>query len=265
MTSSKSDLPLHPLTTLNRDTSETYRISLRTYPTGDAEVIAIKMSKDDHFRGGGATRKNHQKGQMDPETLAKSKARSKQMVKRKVLSIEATVLLTLTYHENQTDLDLAWKHFAAFNRKMKQRYADRWQYVCVPEYQKRGAVHFHLAIRDVYYHWNTVRRYWREAVGEFRGNVDFKKLKTKKGGYVKNPKKLGGYLAKYITKSEIVNFNSKRYSSSKIQLPIPVINWLALGVSLPQVIIQILQSVTKKRINSYIEIDSYYFIAKCET
>lgn len=51
--------------------------------------------------------------------------------------------ITLTFADNVKDIELANKKFAIWRTKIKSIFND-FQYVCVPEFQKRGAVHYHL-------------------------------------------------------------------------------------------------------------------------
>lgn len=51
--------------------------------------------------------------------------------------------ITLTFAENITDVNIANKKFANWRTRVKKIYKD-FAYICVPEFQKRGAVHYHL-------------------------------------------------------------------------------------------------------------------------
>lgn len=51
--------------------------------------------------------------------------------------------ITLTFADNVTDLDYANHEFKKFNSKVKRVYPE-YKYLAVPEFQKRGAVHYHL-------------------------------------------------------------------------------------------------------------------------
>lgn len=179
------------------------------------------------------------------------------------MTFQADTLLTLTYRENQDDLGLAWKHFKEFSRLMKWKYKEKWQYVSVPEFQKRGAVHFHLAIKG-FYHWNTVRRFWKQAI-KADGNVDFKGPSKKKGWKTRSPKKIAGYLSKYLSKQETVQFNKRRYSSSRIEIPPQVIGWLAMGVPVIRVMCQVLEAQTRLSIAYVFEYEGYYPLVKIST
>lgn len=51
--------------------------------------------------------------------------------------------LTLTFAENVKDIDFANKCFNSWLTSVRQSFHD-FSYLCVPEFQKRGAVHYHL-------------------------------------------------------------------------------------------------------------------------
>lgn len=51
--------------------------------------------------------------------------------------------ITLTFADNVKSIDVANKKFDIWRTKIKSIYKD-FRYVCVPEFQKRGAVHYHL-------------------------------------------------------------------------------------------------------------------------
>lgn len=51
--------------------------------------------------------------------------------------------ITLTFSENITDLTFANSEFNKWTTKVKRVFKD-FSYLCVPEFQKRGAVHYHL-------------------------------------------------------------------------------------------------------------------------
>lgn len=261
----KSDVPepcrtlaeVHPLVDEYRTTGNGWHLRSRVYPTGDVEVLALSLGVEDSLKqGGGSGRKNVSKTEMDTETLLKSQRRAKKIIRQKILTFQADTLLTLTYRENQSDLKLAWKHFNKFNRLMKWRYKEKWQYVAIPEFQKRGAVHFHLAVKGRY-HYNTVRKLWKQAI-EGEGNVDFQRPTRKNGSATKSPKKIASYLSKYLTKQETVEFNKRRYSSSRIELPPLIAGWLALGVPVVQVMVQLLEHQTRMSVASIFEVEGHF-------
>jgi len=231
---------------------------LRTaqFATGDVEVVALSLCSDDSLRnGGGAKRENDSKDQMTETVLKKSQARARKQVRHKLMMLQADRLLTLTYRENQTDIKQGWKDLQAFNRKMKWRFKDRWQYVAVPEYQKRGAVHWHLAISG-YFPVKTVRRFWREIVGE--GNIDITSPKERIQKNSWNPKRIANYLSKYIQKNDSVAFNKRRFSSTQIPPPESKTGWLVPGLSVGQIMRKLINGMTRKPAASFWEGEGYF-------
>jgi hypothetical protein len=119
--------------------------------------------------------------------------------------------LTVTYKENQTDLKKAYYDHKLFVQNLKYTYGKNLKYICVPEFQKRGAVHFHglfwglpadilLAEREKGYRENnspTLSKIW---------GLGFVFLKPTDGD-----DKLSAYLAKYMAKA----FTDRRLKHQK--------------------------------------------------
>lgn len=258
---------MHPLITQDRDTGNGYAISLRHYEAAnEAEIVAIKLTCEDSLkRGGGARRKNTKKGDMDEITINKSVARSKTNLRRKLLSMCADRMLTLTFRENVTDIEEAWAVFKYFTRLMRQKYGKQFCYVAVPEYQKRGAVHFHLAVSG-WYRANVVRKLWRQASGRRGGNIDItsaRKAENKNGW---NPKRIASYLSKYMSKQDSVVFNKRRYSAGgDIKVPPPEKGWIALGSSVISVMGDVLTTKTGKQVACVWESEGFFGITYLST
>lgn len=234
----------HPLVDSSRTTGNGYYLVARSYPGGQAECVAIKCNADDSLkRGGGAKRKNKEKTECDPEVLSRSQRRARTQIRRKCLSLQADRMLTLTFRENLTDIDAALKVFKYFSKLMRWRYGDRYKYVGVPEYQKRGAVHFHLALSG-YFDVVVVRELWRRAIGG-EGNVDMTSpRRNNKNSW--NPKRVANYLAKYVGKNDSVDFNRKRYfSGGKIEIPAPAFGWVALGLPIISVLVKVITGLSR--------------------
>lgn len=216
----------HPMITSDRDTDRGFYTIGRWYPNNEVECCAIKLESDQRLKlGGGAKRKKTKKEEMDAIVLQKSQSRARTKVRRHCLAISADNLLTLTFKENVTNIEEAWKTFNYFARLMNKKFPKSFLYIAVPEYQKRGAVHFHLAIQGFYHH-KAVRSIWRKAAGKRGGNIDFSSAKNKKFKHL-GPRDIASYLAKYITKNDIVAMNKKRYSVSRgIIHPQPMRCWV---------------------------------------
>ena len=106
--------------------------------------------------------------------------------------------ITLTFSENITDIKDTNKEFRYFIDKVRRVKKD-FQYLCIPEFQKRGAVHYHLltniSIND------SLLMYSQEDNPKYKHikfwNKGFSSVETLKG----DPKKIVGYISKYMTKN----------------------------------------------------------------
>jgi len=85
------------------------------------------------------------------------KVRTREHARRAVLSFrrlvaanlggnDNPVLASLTYRENIDDLGRCRKDFNAFAKALRDTFDNGLRYICVAEFQKRGAVHFHALI-----------------------------------------------------------------------------------------------------------------------
>lgn len=242
---------LHPMITKERESGNAWFVSARHYPTDDVEVVALRLSPEDSFRGGGGgARVNTDKSQMDESVLRKSQGRAAVAVRRKALAMSADRMLTLTFRENVEDSEEAWDCFKYFSRLMRWRFTDRWVYIAVQERQARGAIHFHLAIKG-FFPVSTVRDFWLRACGHRSGNIDIASSKHEMGKRSWNPRRIAQYLAKYMTKVDIAAFNKRRYSTGgSIQLPEPVRGWMSCGLSVVSVLRQIVESKSRLQVTT---------------
>jgi len=260
---------IHEMITEHRDTGNGFYLTGRKYPSGDVEVTALKLSAEDSLkRGGGATRKNRTRAEMSPEVRAKSISRAKRAIRQKALTIEADHLWTYTFRDNVTDLKVAFKVFSRYIKYIQRHYNGEFKYVCVPELQERGAVHFHMAVHG-FYHVALFRRLWCKAIrsvlgersdGKTDGNVDAVFIKNKHDRVIKKPKRIAGYISKYISKDcECTQFDGKRYSTGgKIVLPEKITGWVACGLCMEDVLNKIITSLTYEEPDCYIEHEGYF-------
>lgn len=134
-----------------------------------------------------------------------------------------SLFITLTYASEMEQLEdqvsVSDKHFKAFIRKLSNRGKDKFDYIAVREFTKRGRVHYHM-ICNAPLSWqdNDELRALERKIGEevwCHGFVDIQRMnKTKKGQNVDN---VGAYLTKYMTKevNEERLKGKKAYLSSK--------------------------------------------------
>ena len=164
----------------------------------------------------------------DEKNEDRSCRRARTKVRRLAKYKRLDTMLTLTYSENQTDRALAQVHLAAFIRRVK-RVIPGFEYVAVAEPQKRGAWHWHMAVKQLgsgywvggrYVHsWGLLRSIWRSVIAG-GGNIDVQ-ASGKPGAGVH---KLASYLTKYITKGFASGCkHQNRYQSSGRDLPAAVV------------------------------------------
>ena len=215
-----------PNANLEEPSGPCYRVTLTNYGKKLVEVTATKQTEPmPRRKRPPAERGKKERSALDPEHLLRAAIRAKKLVRQKTIMMGADRMLTLTYKENMQELDLGWQHFKAFIRGCRKYYGE-FPYIVVPEYQKRGAVHFHLALNK-YYSVVVLRAIWKKAInGE--GNVDI--TSPRKGGQW-NRQKISRYISKYITKGlEDGIANKRRYATSKnITMPEKVTVYLPIS------------------------------------
>ncbi|MCA3187160.1 MULTISPECIES: hypothetical protein [unclassified Cupriavidus] len=148
----------------------------------------------------------------------RSARRSVQSIRLRCKSICADRMLTLSTRECITDLDKFAALFDAFRRGMRKH--REFEYVAVPERQKRGAWHLHIAV-----HGKTALRLaiavWNRVLGgkgngychiRNPGRSDSKRNNGKQW----EGHRLAAYISKYISKDVSEHeLNSKRYWTSR--------------------------------------------------
>lgn len=93
--------------------------------------------------------------------------------------------ITLTFKENISDITLANRLFAKFIMKLKYRYPDI-RYIAVIEFQRRGAVHYHVLMKLPYIEANYLAYIWSHGF-----------VKINEINHVDN---VGAYICKYLSK-----------------------------------------------------------------
>lgn len=149
-------------------------------------------------------------------------------IRLRVKSVRATHMVTLTTRECISDIARFMAIWDVFRRLMAKH--AQFHYIAVPELQKRGAWHMHVAVSGrAALH--LARRCWLKAVGG-RGN-GYCHIRAPKDGHFGKQWRLdalAGYIAKYIGKDlEKHVFNKKRYFTSR-------------GINVPQATTYLLQT-----------------------
>lgn len=154
--------------------------------------------------------------EIETKNITRSKLQLQNLIKAN--EKEFKTFITLTFEENITDVKDANKKFNVWRRNLK-RIKPNFKYVCVPEFQKRGAVHYHLMTNIEYQDTKlllTERKIWNKSSGWQIG----KDVKGWCYGHsmAKDMKTINlvGYITKYMTK-DIDNrlFSQHRYFYSQ--------------------------------------------------
>lgn len=137
-------------------------------------------------------RSERQRGKRDPSDPREGRrptslARTRNELRRKILAnfTNESKFVTLTFAENVTDLDRANGEFKKFIQRLRRRYGN-FKYVAVIEFQKRGAVHYHMISNLTYVKKAELAEIWQN------GFVQINRIK-----HVDN---VGAYVIKYMTK-----------------------------------------------------------------
>lgn len=211
-----------------------------TYATACAELGESSRP----YKPGAASKVVSEKSDFDKQqNLDRSLRRSKQNIRYLCKSLSADRLFTLTYRDNQTDRDQARADFTKFLRLVRSGWRGQvgipnWQYVAVLEKQKRGAYHFHLAVKG-FQKITFLRECWHRALGakgivegdNSPGNVDVTNPDRARWGHTGRQwksNKLVGYLTKYLSKTFDDTTENKRrfWHSRQIVLPLKQRFWI---------------------------------------
>jgi len=169
------------------------------------------------IRGGRSKRKRRieireRKKEYSKEKIAYSVNRARTGIRRLVNSnSQLCKFLTLTFKENLTDLEKTNPLFNIFIQKMKSRFPE-FQYLAIVEFQKRGAVHYHLLCNLRYVESKLIEKKWKHG---------FIKIKR-----ISNIKNVGSYVCKYLQKEMFDKrmFGKKKYfRSQNLEKPVEFI------------------------------------------
>jgi len=202
-------------------------VKLQAFESGGYDVTISEQNLHDLARLMDSERNKgkREKGEQKENDVASSIQRSKSKVRKLIKSMGCDRLLTLTTRNDGEPLTVEqWVEFWDSFRRLCQKNGKGFQYVAVLERHKDGHLHLHAAI-DRHLPVKFARAMWYKALGprsdgKTSGNIDisFKPNMTvhkRRAGCAK-------YVSKYITKqADVVDFNKKRYWSSRHKLPHP--------------------------------------------
>lgn len=206
-----NDTPLMDYSPFRRE----WIVRRRVFEDGQVEASAIRFDRymkaqDLHLM----PRAKRGESKDEEKSMLSAAKRARQQVRLRCKAIGADRMITLTYRENVLDKERIKRDFDSLRRLLGR--IQNFQYVAVPERQKRGAWHLHIAVKGRQ-NYRVLRAMWLRVVGEGNGNVD-----------VRNPNrevglrhKIATYIGKYIVKNfDEHKLNEKRYWASRgIKVP----------------------------------------------
>jgi len=154
-------------------------------------------------------------------------ARRKANIRNSVLAFKRLVLanlgrdskplfVSLTYAGITSEIGQGRADFNAFAKNLRNRFGTQIRYICVPEWQKRGAIHFHALIWGLPLGLVASERSTRLVASLWgKGFVDLKET----DGHAK----IASYLSKYMAKAFLDErlINKKTYiASQNIKRPV---------------------------------------------
>ncbi len=156
------------------------------------------------------------------EQIANKKIRAQSSINRTRTQIRRLVnsnpelnkFLTLTFADNIIDLKQTNYIFNQFIKRLTYRYPD-FKYVAVFEFQKRGAVHYHLLCELPFINSKSMELIWKQGF-----------IKLKKTNNVSN---IGAYMSKYLGKEiDARTFGKKKFfKSQNLNKPIELFGYRA--------------------------------------
>lgn len=121
--------------------------------------------------------------------------------------------ITLTYSENMQDLKQSKKDLYYFCKNVQKKKKD-FKYIAIPEFQKRGAIHFHLL--------TNLSKKDKLIITQQKDNKKYYDVKYWSKGFTSvefikgDIKKIIGYISKYMTKEyDDRLFSIRRFTSSQ--------------------------------------------------
>ncbi|NCN25695.1 hypothetical protein COT94_04590 [Candidatus Falkowbacteria bacterium CG10_big_fil_rev_8_21_14_0_10_37_14] len=183
--------------------------------------VEISKSRRPSWGGYQTNREKSEPKQLDAfeeqkrKVLNKQKlhSRSKTKIKRLVnANTQWSKFFTLTFAENITDKTMANYLFTQFIKRLKYHFPE-FNYLAVPERQKRGAIHYHLICNLGYVDYKFLFELWGY------GRIELADIRS--------VKKIGAYISKYLTKGASEFCKKSFFCSRKIKRPIEIIGFRA--------------------------------------
>ena len=123
------------------------------------------------------------KAQNYVRTMRNRKLKVRQLINTNFTS--QSRFITLTFADNITDVKVANHEFEKFIKRLRRRYGTSFKYISVVEFQKRGAVHYHVLTDLEFIKSKDLQDIWGQGF-----------VKINRISHVDN---VGAYVVKYMT------------------------------------------------------------------
>ena len=203
------------------DYKQVYFYNKKFYKSMNQPFDDLELSKKRNEKE--IIRKSRGLSEIEERNIVRSKLQVQRLIKSNMHLFKT--FITLTFDQNKNDIDIndikeANKKFNIFRTYIKKIKSD-FLYVCVPEFQKRGAIHYHLLSNIDYNDFTLLSQQERKIYNKKDKTWHVgRDMKGWKYGFsmVKSMSDINivGYLSKYMTK-DIDNrlFGSRRYLNSR--------------------------------------------------
>lgn len=137
------------------------------------------------------------------KTLSRAKTNLRRLINANInVWYEKPKFVTLTFADNVTDVRQANYEFKKFRQRLEYRFKRKLKYVVVVEFQKRGAVHYHVVFFNLpYIEANELAFIWENG---------FIKVNA-----IDDVDNVGAYVTKYMTKQDYNNLKEDRLAGEK--------------------------------------------------
>lgn len=154
-----------------------------------------------------STKKSIFKSENKDENRPDNLRRTRMMIRRIVNSNPyLSKFVTLTFAWNEKNVERANYEFKKFRQRIEYGEKFKMTYINVIEFQKRGAVHYHMLSNIDFIEKKKLQYYWAQ------GFVQINRIST-----VDN---IGAYVSKYLTKeTSRLNGHKKYFTSYDVQRP----------------------------------------------
>lgn len=172
------------------------------------------------------------KNEIQDRNLIRSKLQCQRIAKSNMEDWKS--FITLTFEENIIEVKKAWKKLHSFITMVQKNFSN-FKYLCVPEFQKRGAVHYHLLTNipcnSKIIPKRKLKRLYNPNIKDYK-DLEYYDIKYWSHGFSSaeplenDAKKVVGYISKYMTK-DIDNrlFNHRRYFYSR-NVEVPKVSYI---------------------------------------